>query len=158
MTQSLITSAAVHTPVIMPDFDEFVGQSACMQKLYAMIAAAANGTEAVYGVNTGFGKLASTLVRLNKFSEAVEAARKANYSRTWKEVLEACVDAKEFQLGQVCGLNLISNADEIEDVLKTYKRRGFFDQLITLMEAGVAATEAGGAGAAVAGAAVPLHR
>ncbi len=41
MTQSLITSASVHTPVIMPDFDEFVGQSACMQKLYAMIAAAA---------------------------------------------------------------------------------------------------------------------
>ncbi len=33
-------------------------------------------------------KLASTLVQLDLFREAVEAARKANAIRTWKEVEE----------------------------------------------------------------------
>ena len=51
------------------------------------------------------GKLACTLIRLAKYSDAVEAARKANDSCTWKEVLEACVDANEFRLGQMCSLN-----------------------------------------------------
>ena len=33
-----------------------------------------------------YGRLASTLVRLHQFQAAVEAARKANSPRTWKEV------------------------------------------------------------------------
>ncbi len=33
-----------------------------------------------------YGRLASTLVRLHLFQPAVEAARKANSPRTWKEV------------------------------------------------------------------------
>ena len=33
-----------------------------------------------------WGRLASTLVRLHQFQPAVEAARKANSPRTWKEV------------------------------------------------------------------------
>lgn len=33
-----------------------------------------------------YGRLASTLVRLHKFQAAVDAARKANSARTWKEV------------------------------------------------------------------------
>jgi len=33
-----------------------------------------------------WGRLASTLVRLHRFQEAVDAARKANSSKTWKEV------------------------------------------------------------------------
>jgi clathrin heavy chain len=33
-----------------------------------------------------WGRLASTLVRLHHFQQAVDAARKANSPRTWKEV------------------------------------------------------------------------
>ncbi len=33
-----------------------------------------------------WGRLASTLVRLHQFQQAVDAARKANSPRTWKEV------------------------------------------------------------------------
>lgn len=33
-----------------------------------------------------WGRLASTLVRLHRFQEAVDAARKANSAKTWKEV------------------------------------------------------------------------
>jgi clathrin heavy chain len=39
--------------------------------------------------------------------QAVEAARKANSARTWKEVCFACVDAEEFRLAQLAGLNII---------------------------------------------------
>jgi clathrin heavy chain len=78
-----------------------VGERAFDQGLY-------EAARILFNHSSNFGKLASTLVRLAKYNDAVEAARKANYSRTWKEVLEACVDAKEFQLGQVCGLNLVN--------------------------------------------------
>jgi len=48
-------------------------------------------------------KLALALVKLELFSEAVDAARKANAIPTWKAVCFACVDAKKFRLAQVCG-------------------------------------------------------
>lgn len=57
MTHSVITSHAVHTNVIMPDFDAFVGQSTCMQKLYSMItAAAAMDCNVMISGETGTGK------------------------------------------------------------------------------------------------------
>ena len=56
---------------------------------------------------SNWGRLASTLVKLQQFQSAVDAARKANSARTWKEVCFACVDAEEFRLAQLCGLNII---------------------------------------------------
>ena len=56
---------------------------------------------------SNWGRLASTLLRLEQFQAAVDAARKANSARTWKEVCFACVDAEEFRLAQLCGLNII---------------------------------------------------
>ena len=82
-------------------------------------------------------KLASCLVRLEKYSDAVEAARKANFTRTWKEVLVACVKAEEFRLAQMCGLHLMHIPDEIEELIKVYERRGYFEQLISMMESGL---------------------
>jgi clathrin heavy chain len=69
-----------------------------------------------------WGRLASTLVRLRQFQGAVEAARKANTALCWKEVCFACVDEKEFRLAQLCGLNIIVNADDLEQVRA--ERRG----------------------------------
>lgn len=66
-----------------------------------------------------YGRLASCLVRLHQFQPAVEAARKANSPRTWKEVCYACVDENEFRLAQLCGLNIIINADDLEEVRPT---------------------------------------
>jgi clathrin heavy chain len=56
---------------------------------------------------SNWARLASTLVKLQQFQAAVDAARKANSARTWKEVCFACVDAEEFRLAQICGLNVI---------------------------------------------------
>lgn len=84
-----------------------------------------------------WGRLASTLVRLHRFQEAVDAARKANSSKTWKEVCFACVEEGEFKLAQLCGLNIIVNADDLDEVSEFYQRRGHFDQLMSLMESGL---------------------
>ncbi len=46
----------------------------------------------------------------------MDAARKANSPKCWKEVLFACVDAKEFRLGQLAGLSIIINADDLDEV------------------------------------------
>jgi clathrin heavy chain len=86
---------------------------------------------------SNFSRLASALVKLKKFQDAVEAARKANSTRTWKEVLEACVDATEFRLAQMCGLQIIMNADDIEEVVRVYEVRGYFEELLQLMESGL---------------------
>jgi len=67
-----------------------------------------------------YGRLASCLVRLHQFQPAVEAARKANSPRTWKEVCYACVDEGEFRLAQLCGLNIIINADDLEEVSRVF--------------------------------------
>ena len=48
--------------------------------------------------------------------QAVDAARKANSPKCWKEVLFACVDAKEFRLAQLAGLSIIINADDLDEV------------------------------------------
>lgn len=84
-----------------------------------------------------YGRLASTLVRLRHFQAAVEAARKANSARCWKEVCFACVDESEFRLAQLCALNIIVNADDLEEVSSYYERAGHFEELIALMESGI---------------------
>lgn len=91
----------------------------------------------LYAFIPNWGRLASALVRLHRFQEAVDAARKANNPKTWKEVCFACVEERELKLAQLCGLNIIVNADELDEVSEFYQRRGHFDALIALMESGL---------------------
>ena len=86
---------------------------------------------------SNWAKLATTLVHLEDYQSAVECARKANSVKVWKQVNEACVAKKEFRLAQICGLNLIVHADELADLVKQYERNGYFDELISLLEAGL---------------------
>jgi clathrin heavy chain len=61
----------------------------------------------IYAFISNWAKLAVTLVKLKQYQGAVDAARKANSAKTWKEVCFACVDVEEFRLAQICGLNII---------------------------------------------------
>ena len=47
---------------------------------------------------------------------APPARPQANSPRTWKEVAYACVEEGEFKLAQLCGLNIIVNADDLMEV------------------------------------------
>lgn len=86
---------------------------------------------------SNWAKLATTLVHLEEYQAAVECARKANSVKVWKQVNEACISKKEFRLAQICGLNLIVHAEELQDLVRQYERNGYFDELITLLEAGL---------------------
>jgi clathrin heavy chain len=91
----------------------------------------------IYAFISNWAKLAVTLVKLKQFQGAVDAARKANSAKTWKEVCFACVDAEEFRLAQICGLNIIIQVDDLEEVSEYYQNRGCFSELISLMESGL---------------------
>ncbi|KRX38700.1 Clathrin heavy chain 1 [Trichinella sp. T9] len=84
---------------------------------------------------SNFAKLAITMVRLGEYNGSVDAARKANSTKTWKEVCYACVDAEQFQLAQTCGLHIVVHAEELEELNTYYQQRGYFEELINLLEA-----------------------
>ncbi|KAF2013645.1 clathrin heavy chain [Aaosphaeria arxii CBS 175.79] len=86
---------------------------------------------------SNWAKLATTLVHLEDYQAAVDCARKANSVKVWKQVNEACVAKKEFRLAQICGLNLIVHAEELSDLVRQYERNGYFDELISVLEAGL---------------------
>lgn len=90
-----------------------------------------------YSSISNWAKLATTLVHLGDYQAAVECARKANNIKVWKQVNAACVEKKEFRLAQICGLNLIVDAEELQDLVKQYERNGYFDELIALLEQGL---------------------
>ena len=95
------------------------------------------GARVLFSQVSAWGRLASTLVHLGLFQQAVDAARKANSPKTWKEVCFACVEKEEFRLAQLCGLSIIVQADELEEVAEFYQARGRYDELISLMESGL---------------------
>jgi clathrin heavy chain len=54
-----------------------------------------------------------------------------------KLLFAACVDHEEFRLAQICGLHLIIHAEELEELIRLYERRGYFEELMQLLEAGL---------------------
>lgn len=86
---------------------------------------------------SNWARLSSTLVYLGEYQSAVDSARKAGSTKVWKEVLIACVETREFRLAQVCGLHLVVHADELQELIRLYEARGFIDELMQLLEAGL---------------------
>lgn len=74
---------------------------------------------------------------MNDYQAAVDSARKASSVKVWKQVNEACIEHKEFRLAQICGLNLIVHAEELQDLVLRYEYSGYFDELISLFEQGL---------------------
>lgn len=83
-------------------------------------------------------RLAVTYVKLEMYHEAVEAARKAKNIDTWKAVCFACADAQKFKLAQMAGLNILGRRDHLMDLIQHYETAGYFDELISLLEGGIA--------------------
>lgn len=86
---------------------------------------------------SNYSRLATTLVYLNDYQAAVDTARKASNIKVWRQVSDACVDNKEFRLAQICGLNLIVHAEELDELVEKYESNGYFEELISLFEAGL---------------------
>lgn len=45
------------------------------------------------------------------------------------------MDNEEFRLAQMCGLHIVVHADELEELINYYQDRGYFEELISLLEA-----------------------
>ena len=86
---------------------------------------------------SNFARLATCLVHLGEYQASVDAARKANSTRTWKEVNLSCVENQEFRLAQICALHIIVNPDELDELISSYEKYGHFEELISVMEAGL---------------------
>jgi len=86
---------------------------------------------------SNFSRLATCLMHLGEHQAAVDAARKANSTRTWKEVNASCVEHQEFRLAQICALHIIVNPDELEELIGYYEKFGHFEEVISVMEAGL---------------------
>lgn len=82
-------------------------------------------------------KLASTLVFLREYQSALEAAKKANIPKVWKEVCFACVRSKEFRLAAIAGLNIVIHPDNLDDLIHHYERFGYYRECIQLLESGL---------------------
>lgn len=91
----------------------------------------------LYSNISKYSKLATTLVYLGDYQAAVDCARKASNIDVWKQVNSACIENKEFRLAQICGLNLIIDAEELPELVKTYEHNGYFKELIALFESGL---------------------
>ena len=94
-----------------------------------------NAAKILYTNIANYGKLARTLVKLGEYTAAVEAARRANSTKTWKDVCFACVDESEFRLAQSCGLHIVVHADELDELIQFYQNKGYFNELIGMLEA-----------------------
>ncbi|KAJ8482453.1 hypothetical protein ONZ51_g5352 [Trametes cubensis] len=86
---------------------------------------------------SNWARLATTLIYLGENQGAVESARKAGNTQVWKQVHAACVEKREFRLAQICGLNIVVHAEELPALVQMYERRGYFDEILTLLEAGL---------------------
>ncbi|EKM49484.1 uncharacterized protein PHACADRAFT_264985 [Phanerochaete carnosa HHB-10118-sp] len=86
---------------------------------------------------SNWARLATTLIYLGENQGAVESARKAGNTQVWKQVHAACLEKREFRLAQICGLNIIVHAEELPAIVQAYERRGHFDEILQLLEAGL---------------------
>ena len=82
-------------------------------------------------------RLAECLVALGEYGAAFEAARKADKLRTWKTVCYACVDAGEFRFAELCALHIVIVPEELDEVVRYYETRGYFAQIIAVLENGL---------------------
>ncbi|KAI0239202.1 Clathrin heavy chain [Massospora cicadina] len=105
-----------------------VGERCFAEELY-------HAAKLLFASVSNWGSLASTLVRLGEYQAAVDCARKANTTRVWRQVHDVCVEQGEFRLAQLCGLNLVVHADELQHVVRLYEGRGLIHQLLDLIEA-----------------------
>lgn len=82
-------------------------------------------------------KLASTLVFLKEYQAALEAAKKANIPKVWKEVAFACIRSQEFRLAAIAGLNIVIHPDNLDDLIHYYEKFGYYKECMQLLESGL---------------------
>ena len=81
--------------------------------------------------------LVATLCKLDDLAGAVEAAHRANTIETWRNLLKAAVDQKEFGLAQQCAMFIIVEPDELADLISYYEQEGYIEEIMEVIESGM---------------------
>lgn len=79
-------------------------------------------------------KIASCLIRQKQYSQALEYARKANNTKTWKEIVYACVEEKEFKLAAVAALQVVLIPDHLDEMVQFYELHEVPEEIILVLE------------------------
>ncbi|POY74006.1 hypothetical protein BMF94_2817 [Rhodotorula taiwanensis] len=123
------------------DMEEFLGMTNVADLLSAgekaFDAGLYEAAKLLFTSISNWARLATTLIYLGENQAAVDAARKAGNTQVWKQVNAACIEKEEFRLAQICGLNLIVHAEELQALVHLYEYRGHTDELMALLEAGL---------------------
>lgn len=123
------------------DMEEFLGMTNVADLLSAgekaFDAGLYEAAKLLFTSISNWARLATTLIYLGENQAAVDAARKAGNTQVWKQVNAACIEKHEFRLAQICGLNLIVHAEELQALVHLYEYRGHVDELMALLEAGL---------------------
>ncbi|KDR74583.1 hypothetical protein GALMADRAFT_141595, partial [Galerina marginata CBS 339.88] len=61
---------------------------------------------------------------------------KAGITQVWKQGHAACIEKSDFRLAQICGLHIIVHT-ELSALIQLYERQGHFEEIISLLEAGL---------------------
>ncbi|EEA05514.1 clathrin heavy chain 1, putative [Cryptosporidium muris RN66] len=88
-----------------------------------------------------YSRLTTCYIQLEEYNNALESAKKANSPKTWKELLQICMQIGEYNLAHQAGLNIIVYPDYCEDVVNEYENKGLTDELLTLLEGAIQNTE-----------------
>lgn len=83
---------------------------------------------------SNYARLATTLVYLNDFPGAIEAARKAGNTSVWKQMHAACLNKGEFKLARIAGLAVVPHAEDVPTLIRAYEVKGYLDELLDLLE------------------------
>ena len=91
----------------------------------------------LYSRINNWSKLALTLLKLQDYQNAVDAAKRAEDVPTWAQVNAACLLANQISLAKTAGLNLIVLPDELPKVSEFYQKNVRIAELIDLLENGI---------------------
>ncbi|WFD29954.1 Clathrin heavy chain [Malassezia sp. CBS 17886] len=83
---------------------------------------------------SNYARLATTYVYLGDYQSAIESARKAGNTSVWKQMHAACLNQGEFKLAQIAGLAVVPHAEDLPTVIRAYEAKGYFDELLHLLE------------------------
>ena len=84
---------------------------------------------------SNYARLATTYVYLGDYQSAIEAARKAGNTAAWKQMHAACLNQREFKLAQIAGLAVVPHAEDLPTLIRAYEVKGYFDELLQLLDA-----------------------
>lgn len=94
-----------------------------------------------YQAIPNYSRLTSCYIQLGEYNNALETAKKANSPKTWKELLQICMQIGESELAHQAGLNIIVYPDYCEDVVSEYEKKGLTAELLTLLEGAIQNTD-----------------